>query len=445
MRRGIRLFLWFFKAFGKKYFKIIILGLILGISVFFFYPRFERFLPKPKKTIKVGLIGRYTMDSLPLSILGKLSRGLVKINLDGSASPDLAEKWEVKEEGKVYLFYLKEGVFWNDGAPLKAEDIHYNLKEVEVKAKDDKTLELRLQEPFSPFPVILNQPVFKKGLLGVGKYKVTSIKSSGKFIQSIKLESEDAHLVYKFYPTEKAAILGFKLGEIDELVNISNLSDLENWPQIRIVPKICQGQFVAIFYNTKGGQLSQKTLRQALTYALVKPEDKSRTLGPLNPNSWAYNSQTKPYHRDIQKAKKLLGESKLQEVNIELTSTFSQLSSAEKIKKSWEELGVKTTIRVVSTLPENFQAFLVSQKIPSDPDQYTLWHSTQNTNITGYNNPKVDKLLEDARKIPDQEERKVKYLDFQRFLVEDAPAAFLFHPTVYTISRLDKVENQVCL
>ncbi len=33
------------------------------------------------------------------------------------------------------------------------------------------------------------------------------------------------------------------------------------------------------------------------------------------------------------------------------------------------------------------------------------------------------------------EEREKIYLDFQRFLVEDAPAAFLFHPTFYTISR----------
>ena len=78
---------------------------------------------------------------------------------------------------------------------------------------------------------------------------------------------------------------------------------------------------------------------------------------------------------------------------------------------------------------------MASQEIPADPDQYTLWHSTQSTNITGYNSPKIDKLLEDGRKISDKEERKAIYLDFQRFLVEDTPAAFLFHPTVYTIIR----------
>ena len=48
---------------------------------------------------------------------------------------------------------------------------------------------------------------------------------------------------------------------------------------------------------------------------------------------------------------------------------------------------------------------------------------------------KIDKLLESGRKESDQEKREKIYFDFQRYLVEDAPAVFLFHPTTYTISR----------
>ena len=268
----------------------------------------------------------------------------------------------------------------------------------------------------------------------MGEYRVASMKFSGDFVDSLKIESDDA-LIFKFYPTERAAVLGFKLGEIDELTNITDLSEFETWPNINITPELHQDQFVAVFYNTKDQNLSSKTFRQALTYAIEKPDDKSRALGPLNPNSWTYNNQVKPYDYNLQKAKDLLEESKLTEVEIELTTTFSQLPFAEKIKESWQKLGIKTTVRVISALPEDFQAFLASQEIPADPDQYTLWHSTQNGNITGYNDPRIDQLLESARKTLDLEERKEKYFDFQRFLVEDVPAAFLFHPTVYTISR----------
>lgn len=435
MRRRFRLFLWFFKAFLRKYFKVIIAGLILGISVFFFSSYFAHLFPRPKKTIRIGLVGRHTPSDLPLQILKKISQGLVKISPDGSPLPDLAEKWEVKEEGRVYLFHLKKGISWQDGTPLKAGDIHYDLEDVESTAKDDSTLELRLKEPFSPFPTVLAHPIIKKGFLGVGQYKVSSIQSSGNFIRSIKLENEDV-LVFKFYPTEKAAILGFKLGEVDELRAITDPSSLVDWPGIHITPEIRYDQFVAVFYNTREEPLSTKTLRLALTYAMEKPSDKTRALCPLNPHSWAYNSEVKSYDYNLQKAKEFLKESKLEEVNLELTTTFSQLPVAEKIKESWEKLGLEITVKVVSVIPESFQAFLASQEIPDDPDQYTFWHSTQErTNITGYNNPRVDKLLEDARKISDKKERQAHYLDFQRFLVEDAPAAFLFHPTVYTITR----------
>jgi len=56
-------------------------------------------------------------------------------------------------------------------------------------------------------------------------------------------------------------------------------------------------------------------------------------------------------------------------------------------------------------------------------------------NITNYQSPKLDKLLEDGRKLTDQNERQAVYFDFQKTLVEDTPVIFLYHPTVYTISK----------
>ena len=108
---------------------------------------------------------------------------------------------------------------------------------------------------------------------------------------------------------------------------------------------------------------------------------------------------------------------------------------AQIITKSWEEVNVKTNIQTTSSLPDNFQAFLEIVRLPIDPDQYLLWHSTQTTNITGYNNPKIDKLLEDGRKTQDRLERERIYGDFQKYLVDDAPAAFLYYPTIYTVKR----------
>ena len=89
---------------------------------------------------------------------------------------------------------------------------------------------------------------------------------------------------------------------------------------------------------------------------------------------------------------------------------------------------------------QNFQALLITQKIPSDPDQYSLWHSTQSeTNISKFSSPRVDKDLEDGRKISDLETRKQKYQDFQKVLLDHAPATFLYFPK-YKVIYLKKIE-----
>jgi peptide/nickel transport system substrate-binding protein len=123
-------------------------------------------------------------------------------------------------------------------------------------------------------------------------------------------------------------------------------------------------------------------------------------------------------------------------MSIKLSTTPHLLSKAEKISDYWKELSIETSVSVTSTVPTEYQAFLAIVDIPKDPDQYALWHSTQvETNISKYENPRIDKLLEDGRLELDLEERRKIYLDFQRFLIEDSPATFLFHPVYYSVSR----------
>jgi len=155
-----------------------------------------------------------------------------------------------------------------------------------------------------------------------------------------------------------------------------------------------------------------------------------RAIGPISPNSWGYNPQVKQYQKDIEKTKEA------KDLQIKLSTLPNLLSTAEIIANDWKEAGITTEIEVVSAIPTNYQAFLATVDIPKDPDQYSLWHSTQTgTNISNYKNPRIDKLLEDGRTELDQETRRKIYLDFQKFLVEDVPTIFLYHPTFYTIIR----------
>ena len=425
-------------AFIRKHRRLIIVAMVFGISLFSFLPKtYEAIFLK--KAEKIGIIGQYDLGNLPLEVRSKISTGLTVINSDKSISPGLAESWEINDNGREYRFYLMEDLLWQDGSVLKAKDINYNFQDVATQAHDEKTLIFKLKEPFSPFPSIVSAPVFKEGLIGVNEYQIKSLSYRGSFIEEMVLTSRNKgspKLIYRFYPTESTAKTAFKLGEVNMILNLNDLGALGRWPGVKIRELPEKNRFVAIFFNTQNEKTADKSFRQALAYAIVK-DWPNRSLSPIHPDSWAYNPSVKDYKYDLENAKSLLGKTveEEQSANITLTTVPLYLEIAEKIADDWQKIGIETNIETVNILPDDFEAFLLPQEIPSDPDQYFLWHSTQETNITGYRNPKIDKLLEDGRKTSGQQDRKSIYMDLQRFIVEDTPAIFLFHPVVYSIER----------
>jgi peptide/nickel transport system substrate-binding protein len=426
-------------AFSKKHKKLIFLGFLLGLLSYWSLPKIHKkfFFYRVER---IGYVGKFTYDNLPLEIQEKISMGLTKISPDGHPLPQLAQSWENNKEGKEYIFTLNDNLFWQDGKIFKAQDINYNFSDVAATALDEKRIKFELKEPFSPFLSVVSQPIFKKGLVGVGEYKVKKIKRSGTVIHQIYLVSlrERKKIIFKFYPTEESLKTAFKLGEIDTAMEITQPEKLSSWPGVKITPEVKYNRFVAVFFNTQNPKFSEKSFRQALAYAIQKKWS-YRALTPINPYSWAYNPNVKPYNFDLENAKKLLEKTKNNEEKtkeIELSTISSLIKIAEQIKKDWESLGIECKIKIINNLDEPFETILASQEIPPDPDQYIFWHSTQELNITRYKNPKIDKLLEEGRKTFDETKRKEIYLDFQKSLVEEAPAIFLYHPVVYAISKI---------
>ena len=430
----------FLFAFVLRFKTLLILGLCLGFFLsLIFLLRSSSFIKGTTQVI--GVTGRFSVDSLPLEILSLSGRGLTKINAEGLVEPDLAESWESIDSGKTWQFTLKDDIFWQDGEVITADSLNYGFLNVPSETPDAKTIIFKLENPFAPFPWIVSRPTFKSGLLGAGEWEVTDISLGGNFVQKLILANKNKDKkIFKFYPLEERSKLAYKLGEVDILTDLFDPKPFDSWETAEITTEVNFNRYVAIFLNTEEKKLSQKSLRQALAYGLDKGKiGEQRTISTISPTSWAYNPQVKSYELDIQRAKDLISELPEEiknDLSVNLVTTPTLLSDAEKIVKEWENIGVKTVLQVSSSTPSEFQAFLVALDIPTDPDQYTLWHSTQvATNLSKYKNPRIDKLLEDGRVTLDLEERRKIYLDFQRFLVEDSPAIFLYHPISYTVKR----------
>lgn len=443
----IRYWIKLFHAFFWKFKGVLLASAIAGVAFLFFFAWLQERFPGLVKGEVIGLVGRFSSEDLPLTIQSEISSGLTRLDTQGNTLPDLAQSWQPEEGGKIWVFRLGE-FRWQDGEKVTASDVNYKFSDVTSEVLDEKTIKFTLKDPFSPFPTVVSRPIFKTGFLGIGEWKVVNLSLMGsRYVQQIKLVNTKTKKIktYRFYPTEEAARLAFKLGEVDSLTELVDLKNLRNWKNIKIETTSHEDRYLGVFLNTQDPILSGKNIRQALAYAVNKDKfAEERAISPVSPASWAFNPQVKQYPYNPARAKELiksLPQDQQTNLTINLTTTPSLLSIADKIKADWETIGVKTHIQVTNTPPSGFQAFLAIQSIPSDPDQYSFWHSTQTvTNITRFKDTKesqrIDKLLEDGRRTLDKEERKKIYMDFQRFLLEESPVIFLFHPVTYTITRL---------
>lgn len=467
----IRKAYWYAIAYVQKHGLLILGAVAIGIVLFTLIFRVFSTISPVKPTRYIGRTGLITLATLPLDIQQKISDGLTSVDQTGSSVPALADRWVAEDDGKTYRFVLGKNTFWQDGKQLRPQDVQYNFSDVQVLTTQNEVI-FKLKQPFSPFPIVVSQPLFRSEkkrswfvfsetvIIGTGEYKVNRLREEGGKITQLELESPQERLVYRFYPTENRAILAFKRGEVDILERISSQEDFVGWKRVKITPAVQQKEYLAVFFNTNN-PVFDKAVRQALNYALPKPLGDERAETPINPRSWAYNKAVKTYASNKEKAISLLLKAlPKQKIEFELSTVPNFQKNAENIKSVWEALGIDAIqacsqskdvanksdcknleiavqLKIVN-VPDvtNFQALLIAQESPQDPDQYYLWHSTQQTNFTGYRNPHVDKLLEDGRSVVDQKERKSIYQDFQQILVDDSPAIFLNHLTWYTIERI---------
>lgn len=123
------------------------------------------------------------------AVLSDLFTGLTRVDLGSMrVIPDLAESWEERDGGRVFVFYLKRDIKWSDGYPFTADDVVFTFRDIYLNPEipnstgdmfrgvlktpedrksfvsklDDHTVEFRLPRPFAPFLNALSAPILPK-------------------------------------------------------------------------------------------------------------------------------------------------------------------------------------------------------------------------------------------------------------------------------------------
>lgn len=319
--------------------------------------------------------------------------------------------------------------------------------------------------------------VFTKYPLGSGPYKVVKSEPNIVVMEASEYYPSDISILnftYRIYDTLESLEIAFRNGELDAVsgVDSGGLDFVYEYSKYKVLKTSLEQRTRMIFFNMRRDSLSDEGIRQALNYITDKETLLSDAgipgeiaLGVISSNSWAFNSEASQYLYSPEEANELLedlGYTKNEksglyegEDNKVLSFTLSYLENdsntrlVNALKEQWEENGIllnlepltydQITQEVIST--RNFEMLLYEVETTVDPDQYNLWHSLKkdypDQNLSGYDYERVDILLEEGRTELSKKDRKEKYILFQKYLMSDAPAIFLYHPQYVYVVQSD--------
>jgi len=208
-------------------------------------------------------------------------------------------------------------------------------------------------------------------------------------------------------------------------------------------------------FNLRDPILKDVRVRQAIAYALDRRPmieylwrgEAQPARSVLPPQSWAYSGNVPPYDHDPEKAGALLnaaGYPLANGVRFRLTMKTSTTESTRLIvavmQQQLRAVGIALDIR--SFEPATFMADVTHGAFQlyslrwvggnQDPDIFSLCFSSSRFPPNGanrgyYSNPKVDALIDQARREVDPKVRKPIYAELQRILAEDLPYVDLWY------------------
>ncbi len=299
-----------------------------------------------------------------------LFSGLTQPGDRGLVRPDLAERWAVSPDGRVYTFTLRTGAVWHDLEPVTADDVAFTAhlaadpsipapqksrlcepwQRVDVVVLDAHTVQITLKEPYAPFlnattlgilpahlladvnPADIPDHAFStRAPVGSGPYRLESIdRAADAPGPTVRFARFDRHwaasdgqpyldgIVFQHYPNRELALEGLGQRSAQGLGSVPTkvLTRLGSETPIQFFSALKTGY--TLVYLSPVEPFTNKTVRQALAMAL----DRQRIIddpalldgqgvpaaGPIAPGSWAYDATLRPPVYDPEQARRMLDE-----------------------------------------------------------------------------------------------------------------------------------------
>jgi peptide/nickel transport system substrate-binding protein len=421
---------------------------------------------------------------------------LVDIDAKLEIVPQLATAWTWNTEGTEVTFTLREGVKFQDGTPLDAEAVKFNIERMKsmqdskrkgelspidsVTVVDANNVTFKLKSAFAPLLAVLSDRAgmmvspaaaaegkeFSANPVCAGPFKfkerrardVISLEKFQDYWNADEIGYDE--IQYLYIPDSTVRLSRLQAGdlEISERIAPTDLAAVRGNQALALhtSPGLAVSHLmINVGNDEKGGALGKDArLRQAFELSIDRDViNKVAFAGEfaadnqmIPPSSVFYSKGHPAPARDIDKAKALIeevgGDAPVVEITYE--NSLADGRVAQIIQSMAGEAGfqvelvpLETASAVERYLAGNFQAYIGNWSGRADPDPtlFSFFGTEGSQNVNKYSNPEMDQVLIAARQSADVEERKALYEKATGIYLADLPTIPLYHPNWFYAAR----------
>lgn len=310
----------------QKAFLILIIAFLISGAAFFtrIYLRLTIPVPATGGTYTEGLLKEprlinpiYAATDTDRDITRLVFSSLLTYSGSGMIEPDIAQKYEISQDGKTYIITLRDNVFWHDGKRLTADDVIFTIKTiqdplyksplrpnwqgVEVSKLEENKIQFTLRSAYAAFIENLTVRIIPKHLweqippeqaalhelnlkpVGSGPFEFDRMKQNKDgTIAWYQLQGNENFykdgpfleiLNFSFFKTEEEIIAALRRGDIDGFGPLTIQKEGEFARDRVSILKLTMPRLFGIFFNERRAQiLSDKKLREAIALAIPERE-----------------------------------------------------------------------------------------------------------------------------------------------------------------------------
>jgi len=432
--------------------------------------------------------------------------GLADIDQQGNIVPGIAESWEPNKELTAWVFRLRKGVLFHNGREVDAEAVKLNILRIKdpaigneihrgavenvetVDVLDKHTVRFNLREPDVTMPSsVLHYPInlqapdnFDKAAehpIGTGPFKFVSWARFNetrlvRFENYWETDAEGNNLPYldeiigKPKREDAVRLTALRTGQI-------NLMDNMGYADVERFKKTMADKFhvwdlhlggVFVTFNFRQGPFQDKRLRTAAAQAIDRNAihnsvfyGQGAMLDQPYPrgNPWHLEG-SRGLEYDPDKAKALLKEARAVGTAIELNCSANlayNRESAQVVQEMWNSIDFKVTVKPLDTAPliearkkGDFHAEVTGHDYRYDPDGMfgRNLHSKSDFAqvLSGWQNARYDRLVEEAKRTLDPARRKELYTEAWNIINVELPH-FHLHQLIATSVAAKEVKGYI--